>query len=73
MSGESAGIGPLSGRDCRCLCGGRFSLEEGLRFAAERGALMGGLPTKGKQAGGMLAVFAIGTVIALLLKGFHCR
>ena len=45
------------GRDCRHAAG-HFSLEEGLRFAAERGALMGGLPTEGKQAGGMLAVFA---------------
>ena len=37
---------------------GVFGLEEGLRFASRRGALMGSLPREGAGAGGMLAVFA---------------
>uniref|UniRef100_UPI003728E7C1 acyltransferase domain-containing protein n=1 Tax=Yoonia sp. R2-816 TaxID=3342638 RepID=UPI003728E7C1 len=37
---------------------GVFGLEEGLRLAASRGALMGALPTQGACAGAMAAVFA---------------
>ena len=37
---------------------GVFALEEGLRFAAERGRLMADLPTEGPLAGAMAAVFA---------------
>ena len=72
---DSAGVRPQAvlghsvGEIAAAYAAGHFSLEE-VALAAERGALMGGLPTKGKQAGGMLAVFADReTVIALLPEG----
>ena len=37
---------------------GVFGFEEGLRFASQRGALLGSLPRAGRGSGGMAAVFA---------------
>ena len=51
-------LGHSVGEIAAAYAAGVFGLEEGLRFAARRGALMGSLPRTGKRAGGMLAVFA---------------
>ena len=48
---------------------GAIGFEEGLRFAARRGGLMGSLPREGPEAGGMLAVFASGAAVVSRLSG----
>ena len=48
-------LGHSVGEIAAARTAGVFGLEEGMRFAARRGALMGSLPSK---VGGMLAVFA---------------
>ena len=61
-------LGHSVGEIAAAHAAGVFGFEEGLRFAARRGALMGSLPQRGKRAGGMLAVFAPGAVVASLLE-----
>ena len=52
---------------------GVFGVEDGIRFAARRGALMGALPSEGEGAGGMLAVFAPEDVVASALAAAKKR
>ena len=52
---------------------GVFPFEDGMRFAVRRGALMGALPVKGRQAGGMLAVFAAAETVAAALRESNAR
>ena len=71
---ESVGIVPDAvlghsvGEISAAYAAGIFGLDEGMRFAARRGALMGSLPREGEREGGMLAVFAPGPVVASALR-----
>ncbi len=64
----SAVLGHSVGEIAAARAAGVFSLEEGLRFAAARGALMGALPSKGREAGAMAAVFASADRIAEVVE-----
>ena len=50
---------------------GVLSLEEGLRLAASRGALMGSLPVEGACAGAMAAVFAEAGQVAAAVEAVN--
>nr|AAY00026.1 SA1_PKSB [uncultured bacterial symbiont of Discodermia dissoluta] len=71
---SSAGVRPDAvlghsvGEIAAAQSAGVFGLEEGLRFAAARGELMGSLPAEGPNAGAMLAVFADSTRVAAALE-----
>ena len=71
---ESVGVTPDAvmghsvGELAAAHAAGFFGVEEGMRFAAERGALMGSLPREGERAGGMAAVFAPREVVRLALR-----
>jgi acyl transferase domain-containing protein/acyl carrier protein len=49
---------------------GVYSLEDGLRLALARGALMGSLPAEGPEAGAMVAVFAPADRVAAVLRDY---
>ena len=61
-------IGHSAGEIAAAHAAGVFGFEEGLRFAARRGAFMGSLPRRGRRAGGMLAVFATAETVASALR-----
>ena len=57
-------LGHSVGEIAAARAAGVFGLEQGLRFAAARGSLMGRLPTEGPGAGAMAAVFASASAVA---------
>ena len=64
-------LGHSVGELAAATAAGVWGLEEGLRFAAARGELMGGLPTAGSRAGAMLAVFAGAEPVAAALAAWN--
>ena len=70
----SAGVRPAAvlghsvGEIAAARAAGVFGLEDGLRFAAARGELMGSLPAEGPGAGAMLAVFASAARVAAAVE-----
>ena len=64
----AAVLGHSVGEIAAARAAGAFGLEDGLRFAAARGELMGSLPTEGPGAGAMAAVFASAERVATALE-----
>lgn len=76
---ESLGIRPSVvmghsvGEIAAAHAAGVFDLEEGLKFAAERGMLMSRLPTEGPQAGAMATVFAPRAQVQTLIDALNAE
>ena len=76
---ESVGVRPAAvlghsvGEIAAARAAGVIGLEDGLRFAAARGELMGSLPAEGSGAGAMAAVFASAERVLAALEDANGR